>query len=720
MDAVTAALHSSLWYRVAALKPQLSARARLHRHRYRGTVWYLLQDPATGRVHRFSTGARVLLAAMNGQRSVDDLWARVQRELGEEAPTQDEVIQLLGQLHQADLLQTDATADALELFDRGSKQASQKKRRSWANPMAVRIPLWDPGRVLDRWARVWPVLWGWPGLLVWAALVLPALVMVPAHWPELTNNLSDRVLEADNLLLLWVLFPLIKFLHEMGHASATRADGGEVHDMGLMLLVMMPVPYVDASAATVFRSKWRRALIGAAGMVVELGLAALAFYVWLAVEPGFVRAIAFNVMLVAGVSTIIFNGNPLLRYDAYYILADLIEMPNLAQQSTRHWGYLAQRFLLRSQRATPVARSFGEAAWLTLYGAASTFYRILVTIAIALFIGTQFYFIGVLLALWAVVMMAVAPLVKMLMALSSRSDLRELRARAWTIGGVSFAALALLLVAVPMPYRSQAQGVMWLPEQATLRAGTAGFVSRYLVPPGQSVTPGQPLVALSDPAIEAQVAQLEARVAEQEAQYALEFVNDRVRAEIVREQLLAEQAALKRARERAAAQVVASQSSGRFVVDRPEDQAGRHARQGEVLGFVLGPQDKPTVKVVVTQADIDSVGLPGGSVQMRLAHAPETVLEGRIVRQQPAGTNQLPSRVLATSGGGEVALDPRDPQGMKTLDRLFQIDVEPSGGDALAPLFGQRVHVRFDHPPLPLARQWYRSVRRLLLKHFDV
>ncbi len=716
----SASLHSSLWYRVASLKPRLAAHARLHRHRYRGTVWYLLQDPATGRVHRFSTGARTLLAGMDGQRSMADLWTLVQRQLGEEAPTQDEVIQLLGQLHQADLLHTDATADALELFDRGSRQATQKRRRSWANPMAVRIPLWDPGSVLDRLARVWPLLWGWPGLLAWAALVVPALVLLPAHWPELSNNLSDRVLEADNLLLLWIVFPLIKFLHEMGHASATRADGGEVHDMGLMLLVLMPVPYVDASAASVFRSKWRRALVGAAGMIVELALAALAFYVWLAVEPGLVRAIAFNVMLVAGVSTLIFNGNPLLRYDAYYILADLIEMPNLAQQAARHWGYLVQRFVLRSQGATPVARSAGEAAWLMFYGAASTVYRVLVTIAIALFIGTQFYFIGVVLALWAIVMMVLVPLAKMLLALGSRSDLRELQVRAWTIGGLTLALVTFVLTAVPVPYRSQAQGVVWLPEQAALRAGGAGFVTRYLALPGSQVVPGQPLVALRDPAVEAQVAQLAARLAEQEAQYTLEFVNDRVRAQILFEQMMADQAALRRARERAAAQVVASGAAGRFVVDRPEDQPGRHARQGEVLGFVLGPQDKPSVKVVVAQADIDLVGLPGAAVQMRLAHAPEAVFDGRIVRQQPAGTNQLPSPVLATSGGGAIALDPRDPQGMKTLDRLFQIDVEPLGGTTLAPLFGQRVHVRFDHPPLPLARQWYRSLRRLLLTHFDV
>ena len=311
-----APLHSSLWYRVAPLRPRLLARVRLHRHRYRGKRWYLLQDPASGRVHRFAPAARTVIAAMDGKRSVAELWQLAQRQLGEDAPTQDEIIQLLGQLHAGDLLSTDAAPDVLEAFERGRKQDRAKQRRSWANPMAVRIPLVDPGRFLDRYAALWRRLWGWGGALLWLAVVLPALVMLAPHWPDLTGNLSDHVLAGENLVLMALVFPVVKALHELGHATATRASGGEVHDMGVMLLVLMPVPYVDASSSSVFRSRWRRATVGAAGLLVELFVAALAFYVWLAVEPGLVRALCFNVMVVAGLSTLVFNGNPLLRYDA--------------------------------------------------------------------------------------------------------------------------------------------------------------------------------------------------------------------------------------------------------------------------------------------------------------------------------------------------------------------------------------------------------------------
>jgi putative peptide zinc metalloprotease protein len=341
---------------------------------------------------------------------VQKLWELVNWHLDEDAPTQDEIIHLLGQLHAADLLQSDVTPDVAELFERSERDEKARLRRSYTNPMAVRIPLWDPDAFLNRVAGFNQLLWSRWGALLWLAVVLPVLVLIPTHWSELTNNFSDRVLEVDNLLLLGMVFPVIKALHEMGHATATKAGGGEVHDMGLMLLVLMPIPYVEASASTVFKSKYRRALVGAAGMIVELFLAATAFYLWLLMEPGLMRAIMFNVMLVAGVSTLIFNGNPLLRYDAYYILSDLIEIPNLANRSLRYWGYLFERYLLGVREADAPQALPSEKAWLAFYGIASSIYRILVTITIALFISGRFFIIGVLLAAWALVAMAVIPL----------------------------------------------------------------------------------------------------------------------------------------------------------------------------------------------------------------------------------------------------------------------------------------------------------------------
>jgi putative peptide zinc metalloprotease protein len=585
--------------------------------------------------------------------------------------------------------------------------------------MAMRIPLWDPGRFLDRHIPLWRALWGRGGALLWLAVVLPALVLLPSQWPELTNNLSDRVLQPDNLLLIGLLFPLIKALHEMGHATATRAAGGEVHDMGVMLLVLMPVPYVDASAANVLRSRWRRACIGAAGMIVEIFIAALAFYGWLLVEPGLLRAVLFNVMLMAGVSTLLFNGNPLLRYDAYYILADLIELPNLAAQSARYWGYLIQRYLLRLKDVVSPAHSNAERAWFASYGLLSAIYRTLVTAAIALFIGTRFFFIGVVLALWAVTMMVVTPLVKSLKALAAVPETQEHRARVYGTLGAALGVLALLLAVLPVPFRTQAEGVVWLPEQAIVRAGAPGFLRELQATPGTWVEAGAPLVHSVDPALDAQVRLLQARVDELEASFAAEFVTDRARAEIVRNQLDHERSQLERAIERAQGLQVSAAIPGRFTVQQAADLPGRHLRQGEVIGYVIG-QEPPVLRVALDQASIEVVANSTRAVQVRLAGALDVAHPGRILRQVPAGRDEVSSLALASVGGGRIATDPRDPQGRRTLERVFELDVGFEQPPAGVLPFGHRVHLRFDHPPEPLAAQGWRALRRLFLRHFDV
>jgi putative peptide zinc metalloprotease protein len=717
-SSLTAPLLSSLWYRVAALKPKLRSHARLHRHRYRGQVWYLLRDPASGRVHRFAPPTRLIISLMDGRRTVAELWEIASRHLRDHAPTQDEMIQLLGQLHATDLLQSDVTPDVAELFERGEREEKARHRRSFGNPMAIRIPLWDPERFLNRFEAPIRLIWSRWGALVWLSVVLPALFLVPLHWPELSNAFADRILALDNLVLLYFVFPILKMFHELGHATATKARGGEVHDLGLILLVLLPVPYVEASAAATFKSKYDRALVGAAGVGVELFLAALAFYVWLLMEPGLAHALLFNVMVIAGVSTLLFNGNPLLRYDAYYILADLVEIPNLSARSLRYWGYLIERYFLGAREVDAPEASRGEKAWFIFYGIGSSLYRVLVTVLIAVFIAQRFFVIGVLLALWALAAMALFPVVKGVRHLTSSPRLRKSRSRA--IGTTAAALLALvgLLVVVPFPYHSQAEGVMWLADTAMVRAAANGFFDDFIARPGTHVKPGDALIRCADPAADAKLRRGEARVVELQADYMAEIAADQAKAGVVREALLGEHKALAAVRERIGDLIVRANAEGEFIVPQPEDLLGRYYRKGDVLGYVIG-QTPALARVVVPQAEVDQVRLATRRILVRLVGRPEAVVRGRIVREVPAGEEYLPSRALAAEGGGQIATDPRDAKGPKALQRMFQFDVELDK-TAEGEEFGQRVFVRFEHPMTPLVVQWYRSIRLLFLTSFDV
>jgi putative peptide zinc metalloprotease protein len=715
---MTGPLFSTSWYRVAGLTPKIRSHARIHRHQYRGETWYVLQDMSTDRLHRFSPAANFLIGLMDGRRTVQEIWEMAAARQGDDAPTQDEMIQLLSQLHAGDVLQCDVPPDAAELLDRHK----QHERRLWQSrllsPFAWRFPLFDPERFLRRLMPLVRPLFGRLGAALWLAVVAPAVVLAAMHWTDLTRDVADRILAPQNLFLLWLLFPVLKALHEFGHAFAVKAFGGEVHEVGVMILVITPMPYVDASSASAFRSKWQRIGVGAAGMMVELFFASLALYVWVSAEPGVVRLLAYNTLFIAGVSTLLFNANPLLRYDGYYILSDLLEIPNLRSRSNAYVAYLCEHYLFGRREAEPPPSTPGEKAWFVPYAAASFIYRMIVSIAIALFIAGKFFLIGVLLALFGVIAWSVVPVVKGIHFLFTSPRLRRVRRRALTVSGLGVATLVILTCLVPFPLRTRADGVVWVPEEALVRAGTEGFIDEVVARPGSRVREGDVLIVCRDPLLATQVQVLEARVQELEARYAQERPNDLVKAQIIEEELNYARRSLERSRERAADLTLRSHADGTFVLPRAEDLPGRFTRKGELLGYVVD-LSVVTVRAVITQADIDLIRQREPKVEARLAERLSETGPAVIRRLVPGATAQLPSPALGSQGGGDIAVDPTDTQGARTIDRLFQVDLElPARAQLLN--VGGRVHIRFDHGWEPLATQGYRRLRQLFLSRFSV
>ncbi|RUU62213.1 peptidase M50, partial [Mesorhizobium sp. M2C.T.Ca.TU.009.01.2.1] len=452
---------SSSWYRVSGLKLRLRGHARIHRAIFRGQLWYVLQDRTSGRFHRFTPETWFIISLLDGRRTIQEIWDMACAQLEDKVMTQDEVIHLLGQLHTTDVLFGDVPPDIGELADRGKKQRDRKLIMSFMNPLALRFGLIDPDKFLQATLPLIRPLFSWVGALGFCLLFGYALVLAGVHWRALTKDVTDRVLSAENLILLLIAFPMIKAVHELGHAYAVKRWGGTVHEIGVMLLVFMPVPYVDASDSLAFQNKWHRAIVGGAGIMVEIVLAALALIVWVNAEPGLVRAFAFNVMLIGGVSTLVFNGNPLLKFDGYYVLSDIIEIPNLASRANAYLGYLVQRYAFRIRSATSPVTASGEAGWLFFYGFAAFFYRLTITAAIVTFVSRQFFIVGTLIAVWAVILMLGVPVAKGIWFLLVNPALRHNRGRAFGVVAGTIAALAVVLFLVPLPHSTIAQGIVW-------------------------------------------------------------------------------------------------------------------------------------------------------------------------------------------------------------------------------------------------------------------
>jgi putative peptide zinc metalloprotease protein len=647
-----------------------------------------------------------------------EVWDIVGARAPEGPPTQDETIQLLSQLHAADLLLGELPPDIAEIAERSKRASRRRLFQQLRNPMAMRLPLFDPDKVLSATLPFVRPLFTWAGFAAWLALVLVGLVLALLHWPELTSNAADRVLAAENVALLLGVYPLMKTLHELGHAYATKVWGGEVHEVGALFLVFIPVPYVDASASAAFRHKRQRIVVGAAGIIVELALAAMAMIVWVYASPGFGRAIAFNVILIGGVSTLFFNGNPLLRFDGYYILSDLIEIPNLATRANGYFFYLVQRHLLKVDGLDSPATAAGEAKWLLTYAILSFLYRMLVSFGIAVFLATRMFILGIAMALWAGISIAVLPLLKGIRFLATSPRLHGRRRQASvTVGGLAL-ALGIFLFAVPLPYATVAQGVVWIPDRAEVRAKTEGFARAVLTEPGTETTARQQLVALDDPILKGRVAVVQTQLEEMKLRLDAAKQIDRVQAEVLQEQVQRLTSTLADYRKREADLTIAAQQDGRFVLPRAEDMPGRFFKRGELLGYVIGANDL-VARVVVAQTDVDLVRQKTAKVDVYFAEDLQRSVPARIRREVPSALSDVPSLALTTQAGGPIALDPAKTQRPQALFSWFQFDV-----DLLEPvpprLAGARVYVRFDHGKEPIAWRILRTARQFFLGQFRV
>ena len=714
---------SQHWYRVADLTPGLRPHADLHRHVYRGRTWYVVQDHASGEFHYFTPEAHRVIGLMDGRTSLDTIWRAACDMLGDEMPSQDEIIELVSKLHRANLLQTNLPPDARELTERAEQGERRKFLQQLKSPLGIRIPLLDPEKFLTATAWLADPLLSWFGAFVWLVVCTTGGVLALLHWDTLTGNVTDQVLSVENLIALSLVYPVVKVIHELGHGYAVKRWGGEVHEMGAMLLVFFPVPYVDASAASAFNNKYARALVGAAGILVEVFIAGVAMIVWAMVEPGAVRSLAFNVMLIAGVSTVLFNGNPLLRFDAYYVLCDLLEIPNLGTRGNRHVGYLIKRFLIGVKDARSPAFSDSEACWLSSYAVAAFVYRMFILYVIVLFVASQYFAVGVALAIWAAAGGILFPLYQTISKSVKDPQIKRKPYRTAIVYVLAVAIPVGLFGFLPAPLTTTVEGVVWPAEDTRVRAAQNGFIHSLVVRPGYSVRPGDVLLRTVDPDLEGQVAVLKAQIAEAEARRQSSIRNVAERIVIDDEKRHLEQE-LARAEERAKELSIRSPATGFLVMPSASSMLGRHVQRGEMLAYVVEPRGL-TVQAAVAQDEIDLIRSSTETIEVLFQSKLSQTFPARIVKQVPGASMALPSQVLTTAGGGRIAPNPRTPtqvesdiEGIEAFEPYFQFELAVDGVDK--PFIEERVHVRFTHPHEPLAFRWYRAARRLLLRQLDV
>jgi putative peptide zinc metalloprotease protein len=711
---VSTNLYSAEWYRIARRQPRLRPQVQVQRQQWREQRWYLLTDAASGRQHRINDGAYQFIGRCDGQRTVHEVWNSLLETQHDDAPTQEEVLRLLGQLNELELLQSERAADTGATKRRG-KDRRRAQRRRLLNPFSLQLPLADPTKWLERLDPLAQALFRPLAFWLWLALVALAALGAAVEWPALRAHAEQHLFSTASLTMAWLLYPLMKGLHEAAHALAVRRWGGEVHEVGIGLLFLMPAPYVDASAATAFPHRLQRAMVGAAGIMVELAVAALGLGLWLTTQPGWVHNAAFVLMTIGVTSTVLFNGNPLLRFDAYHVMCDSFDVPNLGARSSAWWNHRLGRWLLGSRAELPPAGA-GERKWLLVYAPLSFAYRVALSCALVLWLGGQWLLLALLAAAYVTVTVLLMPLRawsrQAMQAAAPGSDQARVRLRM----GLVAAAVAGLLFGVPLPHSTVAPAVVWLPEQAQVRPEVDGFVAELPLPDGAAVKPGDLLVRLENRELVSSREQLAGRLDGLQVEQFQLLLRDPSAAQNLSLDIERTKAELARIDERIGRLLVRAQVAGTLAMPKQGDLLGAYSRQGALLGHVLAA-DTLRVRAAVPEPDAQLVRNRLLGAEVRLADAPHTVLSATLTGDTPAATRKLPSAALIEHGGGPYAADPTEKDGLHSLQPVFLIDLTLPG--RTLERVGGRAWVRFDHGSEPLATQAYRRAGQLFLQRFN-
>jgi putative peptide zinc metalloprotease protein len=714
------------WYRVAKLRPRLRTTVHTWRQHFRGRRWHVVQDPTNNQHFRLDDNGYHFVGLLDGKRTVDEAWTICNEHLGDHAPTQGEVVTMLGQLYTSNLLQSDLPADAAGMLEHHRQRLHRQVRGFFTNALFARIPVFDPDRLLTRVERVVGPLLGPIGLVIWILVALVAVLTLSRRMDELVGGLPS-VLAPGNLPLLYISFAVVKALHELGHGLATKrigrrtGSGGEVHTFGITLLVFTPVPYVDASSAWSFRSKWHRAFVGAAGMYVELFVAAIAAIVWASTSSGLVHSLAWNTMFVASVSTLLFNGNPLLRFDAYYILSDLLEIPNLGSRSRSHLSYLVRRYIWGVRRAFSPALGTGERFWLPVYAVTSLLYRVVVMVGIILFVSEKFFIIGVALAIVALITWTVTPIGKLIRYLTLDPELARVHGRAYLTTSAAAAAIAVVVGLVPVPDHGRAEGVVEPIDVAVVYAEVDGFVDAVLTAGGLVTPDGHPLLESHNRALETNRQRLVAERQMTKLEQDQAGIREIAVAQSLGEQVAALDERIAEIDDRLASLAVRAPIAGRWIAPDIDRMRGGFVKRGDAIG-VVASVERLLVRAVADQRLGPRLGPeigPGGRVEIRVAGRPEVHLFGTLREVLPAGSRRLPSAALGYSAGGAVEIDQDDESGTKTAEPFFEALVDIDDATAAALHSGQRVVVRFEMAARPLAVQWWRALGQLFQRRFQ-
>lgn len=713
-------------------RPDLIAR----RQHYLGRSYWVVKDPVGLSYFRFQDEEFAILQMLDGETSLDEIKERFEDEFPPQKITLEELQQFLGTLHRSGLVVAGVAGQGHQLRKRRDERRRQQRIAAVSNVLCIRFKGFDPERLLNRLYPYFRWFFSPWTVALCISLALSALTLVVVEFEVFRAKLPEfyQFFSVHNAILLALVLGATKILHEFGHGLTCKHFGGECHEMGVMILVLTPCLYCNVSDSWLLPSKWQRAAIGAAGIYIEILLASICTFLWWFSQPGLFHNLCLNVMFISSVTTIIFNANPLLRYDGYYILSDIMEIPNLRQKATTILSRKLGQLCLGLEPPEDPFLPQRNQLFFALYSVAAALYRWVIVFSITWFLYKLFqsYNLEILgqcmvaAALWGLLIMPLYKLGKFFYVPGRIDQVKK--PRFYTSLGVAAAAL-LLFCFLPLPHSVICPLELQARDAHPVYVDVAGELKEIFVKAGERVDAGQPLAQLENLDLNLEVAKLDGGIKEYEAKekslLPQSFRDSRVAAQLpqiqealktLRGQLEQQQADRRRLRLVAPAagmvlpptltpkrdQIEETLSTWSGMPLDPENR-GAFLEQG-VLFCQIGDPTRLEAVLVVDQTDRNLIQ-PGQRAKIKLEGFPTTIV-GEIHEIAESELKITPRR-LGTPHGGEVPTK-TDPQtGMETpMSTSYQARIPIDDPQGLYPL-GQRGQARVSTRPLSLgARLW--------------
>lgn len=707
------------WHRIAELRLGVRPSVKVRQQSYRDDVYFVYNEVIHAGYFRARPETHELIQRIKPNQTLHEIWRDFVNISPKTAPGQRDFFDLIAALYKANLVYVEGGVSEERLLER----AIQKKKKPFAARVSellfLRVPLFDPEPFLKRITPLIhisynPIAVGLVMLLVlWAGyeFVLSA---------DRAFSQSETILQIGNLLPLYIAMFATHVAHELSHAALCKYYGGHVRTVGVMLLMFTPLPYADVSSSWAFRNKWHRAAVGAAGMYSDLIFCSLATIVWAYSPPGPLNEVAMNLMFVTAVYTVVFNANPLMRFDGYYILCDLVAIPNLHQTAKSQVSELFKTKIL-GEAATKLHKvSRRRKLFLSVFFVTSNAYRILIMIGIVKFVADQYFGLGLAAAAAMGYSTFIAPVAKFLKPLGEPSFMAKHRKKVALAGSV-FALLVGFIIFVPLPFSRVMDGVVESKEKTRIFLPLNGVLDEVRLKNGDWVDEGQTIVKLTNSELELELQGIMAKMRGAAAQMSQSLSQGGATYAALEKEYQTMQSTREHLEGELSKLVIHAPHDGIWISPEMSAYNGQWLSRGTEVGLVMLPKEFE-FRAILEQKDASEIAAMAASdASVKLEGLRAETLAIPHLDVIPFSQKDLPSVAVSPLAGGDVAMDLQSKDKPQAAERFFLVVADLStAGIQNTLLDGRRGWLRVALPPRSLGRRAYDDLRQFFQRRYKL